>query len=144
MSVIPFNKYAKLLEDLPILCVDIIVQNSHGEYLLIKRANEPKKNRWWVIGGRVLKGETLRIAAMRKVKQEIGLRVKNLRPVGYFELVNGVNPFGLKFRYHTISIVFRAIIDDHQKITLDNQSLGFKFTKQLPSDFKVRLFEEKI
>ena len=70
MSLIPLNKYSKILEDLPIYCVDIIIKNDKEEYLLIKRNNEPKKGEWWVVGGRVLKGETAKEAAIRKVKQE--------------------------------------------------------------------------
>ena len=58
MSLIALDKYTKIIEDLPIYCVDIIIKNDQEEYLLIKRNNEPKKGEWWVIGGRVLKGET--------------------------------------------------------------------------------------
>lgn len=44
MSLIPADEYARIIEVLPILCVDVIVQNSKGEYLLVKRANEPLKD----------------------------------------------------------------------------------------------------
>ncbi len=137
MSLIPLDKYTGILEVLPVLCVDIVAQNAGGEYLLIKRANEPKKGVWWVIGGRVLKGETLEQSAARKVKEETGLQVKTMRPIGYFELVRGKNPFGLPFEYHTISIVFAADIDGNQPINLDNQSQGYKFSKDLPVDFNI-------
>lgn len=142
MSQIPFDKYAKILKVLPILCVDIIIRNSRGEYLLVKRVNEPKKDKWWVIGGRVLKGESLEDAVVRKVREETSLWVKNIRPIGYFELVNGVNPFGLSFGYHTVSVVFAVTIDDYQIVKLDNQSTGFKFAKELPVDFHIKLFED--
>ena len=58
MSFIPLDRYTDILKDLPIFCVDIVIKNDQEEYLLIKRNNEPKKGEWWVIGGRVLKGET--------------------------------------------------------------------------------------
>lgn len=141
MSLIPRDKYTEILEILPILCVDVVAQNARGEYLLIKRANEPKKDEWWVIGGRVLKGETLEEAAIRKVREELGQQVRNMRPIGYFELVNGKNPFGLPSQYHAVSVVFATVIDDRQPITLDNQSLKFKFAKELPPDFTIRPFE---
>lgn len=141
MSLIPLKEYQKILEVLPILCVDIIAENSKGEYLLIKRANEPKKDVWWVIGGRVLKGETLEQGARRKVKEETGLEITHLKPVGYFELVQGENPFGLAFEYHTVSVVFSAVIDETQPILLDKQSLGYKFSKELPADFDVKDFK---
>lgn len=139
--MIPKNKYKNILDVLPILCVDIIARNSRGEYLLIKRVNEPKKGRWWVIGGRVLKGETLEKSVERKVREEVGLQVKSVRPVGYFELVNGMNPFGTHFNYHSVSIVFTAVIDGRQPVNLDNQSAEFKFAKKLPVDFHIKSLE---
>ncbi len=141
MSQIPLDKYAKIIKVLPILCVDVLVQNARGEYLLIKRVNEPKAGKWWVIGGRVFKGETFEEAAIRKVREEVGLQVKSIRPIGYFELVNGTNPFRLPFKYHSVSVVFTTVIDGRQPINLDNQSAKFKFVKKLPVDFYVRPFE---
>ena len=140
MSLIPTDKYIDILRNLPILCADIVIKNLQGEYLLVKRNNEPKKDEWWVIGGRVLKGETLEEAAVRKVKQETGLQINNVRPIGCFELVEGVNPFGLPFGYHSVSVVFSTIIDDRRLVKIDNQSVEFKFTKELPVDFIVNPF----
>jgi len=142
MSLIPKKQYIKILKNLPVLCVDIAVQNNKGEYLLIKRANQPKKGHWWVIGGRLLKGESLEQAVARKVKEETGQRVKDIRPIGYYELINGRNPFGLNFKYHTVSVVFTAVIEGLDPVKLDNQSSKFKFSRKLPGDFKVRSFIE--
>jgi colanic acid biosynthesis protein WcaH len=93
-----------------------------------------------VIGGRLHKGETLEEAAIRKVREETGLQVKEMRPIGYFELVNGKNPFGLPSQYHAVSVVFATVIDDRQPINLDNQSKEFKFAKELPADFYIKSF----
>jgi colanic acid biosynthesis protein WcaH len=143
MSFIPQEQYINILENLPILCVDIIVRNTKGEYLLVKRANEPKKGKWWVIGGRVLKGESLVQAARRKVKEETGQWIRDIRPIGYFELINGANPFGLSFEYHTVSVVFTAVTDQLKAVKLDSQSSEFKFSKKLPRDFQVRAYVNK-
>lgn len=141
MSVIPKKRYIRILKDLPVLCVDVLARNSKGEYLLVKRTNEPKKGRWWIIGGRVHKGEPMERAAARKVREETGKRIKDIRPVGYFELVDGADPFGLSFKYHTASIVYTAVICGSGPVKLDAQSSQFKFSKKLPRDFKVRLFK---
>tara|TARA_B110000438_G_scaffold293842_1_gene334338 strand:+ start:4011 stop:4445 length:435 start_codon:yes stop_codon:yes gene_type:complete len=140
MSLIPFDQYSKMIENLPIFCVDIIIKNDRQEYLLIKRDNEPKKGEWWVIGGRVLKGETARDAVIRKVKEETNLQVTELVPIGFFELVHARNPFGLSFSYHAMSIVFMAVVGDYQNIKLDDQSTEFKFAKELPKEFKIQKF----
>ena len=44
MRLIPIKEYSRIIEVLPILCVDVAVQNSKGEYLLVRRTNEPLIN----------------------------------------------------------------------------------------------------
>lgn len=136
--IIPAEHYKQIIEVLPILCVDVIVKNTRNECLLIKRANEPRKGEWWVIGGRLLKGETLEQAVIRKVWEETGLKVDAGHPIGYYEDVSQENPFGLTERLHAVSVVFSTVVDDHQQIRLDDQSLDWKYSKELPADFRIR------
>jgi len=138
MKIIPKKQYIEIMRSLPIFCVDVVLRNSKGEYFLVKRKNEPKKGRWWVIGGRLLKGESLIDAVRRKVKEESGQNAKNIKPLGYFELIGGVNPVGLDFKYHTISIVFSAGVAGNSRVVLDGQSCSYKFSKKLPSDFCIK------
>ena len=138
--MIPTEQYHRIIEVLPILCVDVIVTNTRGEYLLIRRANEPLKGEWWVIGGRVLKGETLEQAAARKVLEETSLNVQAVHPVGYYEALSQENPFGLDPRLHAVSVVFSTVVDDRQQIRLDDQSMDWKYARELPADFHVKSF----
>ena len=139
--MIPCEQYQQIIEVLPILCVDVVVKNTLGECLLIKRANEPRKGEWWVIGGRLLKGETLEEAVVRKVREETSLDVEAGHPVGYYEAVSQENPFGLVPRLHAVSVVFSTVVDDGQQIKLDDQSLDWQYSKELPADFRVKSFE---
>jgi len=138
--MIPTEQYSQIIEVLPILCVDVIVMNARGEYLLIKRAKQPMKGQWWVIGGRLLKGETLEQAVVRKVLEETSLQVEAVQPIGYYEAVSQENPFGLAPRLHAVSVVFSTVIDDRQQIRLDDQSLDWKFSKGLPPGFRIKPF----
>ena len=140
MTFLPREFYRKIAGAMPILCVDVILRNRKGEYLLLKRLNEPKKGRWWPVGGRVLRGENLTAAARRKVREEAGFSVKALQPVGYFEYPGGRGPFGITDGFHTVSIVFEGSIGDRQHVVLDEQSAGWKYARQLPKDFRVVLF----
>jgi colanic acid biosynthesis protein WcaH len=142
MTFIPERQYAGILKALPVLCVDVILKNPDGECLLLKRKNEPKKGRWWPVGGRVLKGETLEEAAIRKAKEETGLSARAPQPVGYFELFSGRGPHGTPSGYHTVSIVFESPVDGREMIILDDQSAGWKFARDLPADFRVISFHE--
>ena len=135
--IIPADQYREILEVLPILCVDIVINNPKGEYLLIKRANEPLKGRWWVVGGRVLKGETLKQTAVRKAAEEVGLKITDVKPIGYYEGAFEKNIFGSPTPMHSVSVVFSSIVDDHQPVKLDEQSMEWKFCVKLPHNFKV-------
>ena len=138
MSFIPANDYAQITKVLPILCVDVIVENSMGEYLLVKRANEPLKDQWWVVGGRVLKGETLEQAAIRKVKEEVGLKVDFVEPIGYYEDTFETNPFGFSIPLHSVSVVFSTVVDGSQQIKLDSQSSNWKYSPEIPKGFSIK------
>lgn len=141
--MIPAEQYQQIIEVLPILCVDVVIRNARGEYLLIKRANQPRKGEWWVIGGRLLKGETLVEAAIRKVREETSLTVQAVHPIGYYEAVSQENPFGLAPRLHAVSVVFLTVVDHHQPIRLDDQSMDWKYSEELPADFHIKSFGDK-
>jgi colanic acid biosynthesis protein WcaH len=69
---IPAATYREFLESMPIACVDIAIVH-RGAVLLVKRKDAPAKGQWWVPGGRVRKGETMRETAARKAREEVGL-----------------------------------------------------------------------
>lgn len=138
--MIPAEAYQEILEVLPILCVDIVIKNRKGEYLVVRRNNAPKKGEWWVVGGRVFKGEALKDAATRKTKEELNVEVNDLCPIGYFEDPFQKSPFGLKVPYHAVSVVFSTVIEDSQVIALDSQSSEWKFATALPREFVIKPF----
>jgi colanic acid biosynthesis protein WcaH len=72
MKFIPKDEYARILACLPILCVDCIITYD-GKCLLLSRTNEPAKGRYWFPGGRIYKNETIKDAALRKAREEVGL-----------------------------------------------------------------------
>ena len=138
--MIPRNRYIYIIESVPVLCVDLVLVNRSGKYLLIKRCNEPLKGEWWVVGGRVHKGETIEEAGRRKAKQEISVDIYDPTPIGYFEAAHQKHPFGLESVYHAVSIVLHADIKDEDKIRLDSQSMEWKFSDNLPNLFTVNKF----
>ena len=140
---IPAEVYSKVIDMMPILCVDIIIMHQ-GKIILVKRKNKPLQDRFWIPGGRVLKGESMETAATRKVKEELGIDIKNLKPIGYFEehFKENDNEFGVSSGVHTVSIVFSAepISLD---IKLDKQSSEWKLFESLPKDCKIKPFNIK-
>lgn len=112
--------YRKILEVMPIPCVDIVIVNGK-KFLLVKRKNNPAKGKWFIPGGRVFKGETLHQAIRRKIKEETGL--KNFR-IGKLLAVKDF--FSTKSAFgpstHTIDSIFIVHASSEQKLKADSQS----------------------
>ena len=80
----------------------LIIENEKGEILLVKRKNDPKKDYWDVPGGFVDIGETLEESMIREIKEELGVRVKDLRYV-----ISAPDKYLYKVvNYHTICFFF--------------------------------------
>lgn len=52
-----------------------------GKVLLIKRAYAPYQHLWTLPGGRMEVGETIEQCAIREIAEEVGLVIRNPRPV---------------------------------------------------------------
>ena len=66
----------------------VLFTNDAGELLLRLRDDRPDlrfPNHWDLIGGGVEAGETNREAAIREVKEELGLDVTELTPIGRYQ-----------------------------------------------------------
>lgn len=133
-NIIPKKLYIKICKNIPILCVDIIIKYKN-KFLLVKRKNEPLKNSWWLVGGRIKINENGIIAAKRKLNEEINLKVQKFKFVGFFEKKFNVSNFYKNELYHTVSLVFLCHINDLNKIILDEQSSKWKLSKKLPNIF---------
>ena len=56
--------------------VAIIIENPHGEILMLLRDDKPSisfPNHWSLVGGKVERGETFEVAAYRELLEEIGV-----------------------------------------------------------------------
>lgn len=71
----------------PLVSIDLVVQNEHGELLLGHRLNRPAQGFWFVPGGRVQKNETLDGAFRRLTSGELGsaLDRASARLLGVYE-----------------------------------------------------------
>ena len=133
------EEYKNIVDKTVILCVDALIVNEEGKYLLVKRKNEPLKGQWWVVGGRMFKGETAKEAIVRKVKEETNLDVEVSEQLGYYEEHFKENPFNLKSGIHTISIAFLVKVVEGT-IKLDEQSSEYKWAEEPPEAFSVNVF----
>jgi 8-oxo-dGTP diphosphatase len=86
----------------PTLTVDVLIPDTEGKVLLIRRGHSPYEGMWCFPGGIVDPGETVAEAAIREVREETGLEVKLDRVLGIYSTL-GRDPRG-----HYISIAFVA------------------------------------
>ena len=124
MNNIPNDLYAKIVEHMPILCVDVLVHDGKGNVLLVKRNQEPAKGKWWFVGGRVLKGERLPDCVKRKCHEEVGLEVYNIQSLATHEFFWGIGAQGCPT--HTVPLVYSAQADDLGIVQVDSTSDEFK------------------
>lgn len=139
--------YKQMLLNLPILCVDLIIQNSKGEYLLVKRDNEPVKGLWWIPGGRVIKNDDVYVSAQKKCMQEIGVDINDWRVVGIYDDQYDTNAHGLDTRIHTLSILCRTNVHvEASEIRLDEQSSKVEYQTLLPTRIREKyvVFEQDL
>lgn len=73
--MLDFKDFLHVVENAPLISIDLIVQNENGEFLLGKRLNPPAKGDWFVPGGRIYKNETLDQAFVRIAKAELGIEL---------------------------------------------------------------------
>lgn len=140
---IPEQEYKQILHYSVNLCVDVLLRYNY-KYLLIKRNEEPCKDVYWPIGGRVHKLETSEDAARRKIKEEIGIEFTDkLSTIGFYEDVYEKNNFG-EGPYHTLSTVWLGYLTKEQfeSIKLDSTSSEFKLDRYMPKRFKVSTFAD--
>ena len=68
-----------MTDDLPNAASVAIVRD--GKVLLIKRAYAPYQRLWTLPGGRIEPGESIEQCAIREIAEEVGLVIRNPRPV---------------------------------------------------------------
>ncbi|KAA3667473.1 GDP-mannose mannosyl hydrolase [Pectobacterium carotovorum subsp. carotovorum] len=66
------DSFSFIINNTPLISIDIMVVNSDEDILLGKRKNQPAKGYWFVPGGRILKSETLEGAFARLTHDELG------------------------------------------------------------------------
>lgn len=127
--MIPNNLYRKILQNMPIPCVDVVIRDK-SKVLLIKRREPPVKGQWWLPGGRVLKGEKLADAAHRKALEETGLDCEVGAIIHTAETIFKDGP--AKIPVHSINAVF--LLDNPKgEIKLDPTCSECMWVKKVPS-----------
>ena len=125
--------YKKVLENMPVFCVDVIIEDDKKVFL-VRRKNEPCKNQWWVPGGRLYKNEKTQDAAIRKAREETGLDVEVIKQVGFYEPMFKEAQLGVKTGTHNPVVVYLLRTKFNQDIHLDEQSSDYRWIDRIETD----------
>ena len=125
-QLIPKNLYRKIVDSMPIPCIDLAVRYK-GKLLLLKRSDKPLKDEWCFPGGRICKNESFKDAAVRKLKEETNLKCKIIRFFGPYETMFKDATFDVKTGTHTINTVALVEVSDISALRLDKSHSAYRF-----------------
>jgi len=132
MKHIPQEDYNKILETMPIACIDVAVA-SEGSILLVKRVDAPARGQWWVPGGRISKGEMMRDCAIRKAKEETGLDCYIGPIIHTDETIFDDGPYGIPV--HSINSCFLMYPKmNSSNLVLDSHHDKYRWVNTVESD----------
>lgn len=81
------DEFEKIYSRVPRLCVDLVVKFNGGVVLAL-RSLPSWHNQWHLPGGTVYLGESVIQAAERIAQEELGIRIKIIKPLGFIEFLN--------------------------------------------------------
>ena len=115
--------YTEILKVLPIVCVDTVIVYA-GRILLLLRDNDPAKGQYWFPGGRILKGELIEDAALRKVREEVNLDCKYERIISVEETIFS-QQVKMVSDIHTVNICCQLLAHDTDNLVIDQFHDGY-------------------
>jgi colanic acid biosynthesis protein WcaH len=123
-AFLPHDELRKVVRLAPLVAIDLVIRNAHGQVLLGLRNNEPAKGCYFVPGGMILKNERLADAFSRILKTETNLTrtIENARLLGAYEHFYANNRFGeAGYGTHYVVLGYELKIDHTAALTADDQ-----------------------
>ena len=90
------KQFLHIIDNTPLVSIDLIIEDIQGKVLLGKRTNRPAQGYWFVPGGRIRKNETIADAITRISSTElgIGLSIKDVQLFGSYDHIYEDNYLG--------------------------------------------------
>ena len=131
MNYLPDQEYKKIINSMPIFCIDFLI-TWEKQYLLLQRKEEPLKNDYWVVGGRLFFKETIKDAAKRIQKREIGRYFSKFKEIGFSNYFFPSKP-GSKAT-HTPAILYKISVTKKFDPIVDRQHNNFIWSNKIPKE----------
>ncbi|MDW3056458.1 GDP-mannose mannosyl hydrolase [Vibrio sp. 1978] len=113
----------------PLVSIDLIIKNTHGEVLLGERTNRPAQGYWFVPGGRILKDESFETAFARLTSVELGqeYELQAARFLGPYQHFYNDNFSGKDFSTHYVVLGYELVVDIDIKDLPDDQHGAYQW-----------------
>jgi len=131
MTFIPEPEYKELIKKMPIFCGDFLIF-AEKKYLLIKRKEEPVKDVYWVIGGRLRHNETMTQLAERVMMQEIGRSFTEFKIIGFSNYIFPDVPDARAT--HTPTLLHIVPVEKMFEPNIDNKHTDYIWSDTLPDE----------
>jgi len=133
--MIPDEQYTEIIRCMPIFCVDWLI-SCRGQYLLLKRNQQPLMGDYWIVGGRLRMDETIIEAAYRLQTREVGKYCGVGTMIGFsnymFEKTEDARAT------HTPAVSYQIEVDDIFEPRLDSTESQYMWTNKLPLQYLVQ------
>ena len=108
-----------------------VVRDPAGRILLIQRSDD---RTWALPGGTMELGETLRECAIREVREEAGLRARDVTPFGLYTRARDYypNPYGHTYQYISLMCRVDGYDGELERVTDESVDAGWFAPAALP------------
>ena len=120
--------FSTVLENTPLVSIDLVIKSENNKYLLGKRVNRPAKGYWFVPGGRILKNETLKAAFERLTLAEIGkcYTIESAKLIGSYDHIYTDSVLGDHISTHYVAIAYEFKVEKLETLPI-NQHSSYKW-----------------
>lgn len=118
------SDFALIVENTPLVSIDVVMRDPQGHALVGLRTNEPAKDTYFVPGGVIRKNETVDAAFSRIVAVETGLRASlpDAEFLGVYQHLYDTNRFGTPgYGTHYVVLGYALPLEARPDIVLDTQ-----------------------
>lgn len=130
---LPTAEFAAMVKNMPLIAIDLLVEDAAGNYLLGWRSNPPAQSSWFVPGGRIRKNETMQVAFQRITLTELGtthhLEQAQFKGIyQHFYTENFLGEQGLSTHY--ITLAYHLQVEADQLTLPTDQHAHYRWTNQ--------------
>ena len=131
VGFLPDALYEEVVKWLPIVSVEALIVIDDA-LLFLKRNNDPVKGKWWFPGGRIRRGEALKEALQREIKEETGLELSEHELINVYSRVFPER--------HDIAVAYLCMCKE-SKVTLNNEHSEYGLFRSIPVGLHPYLLE---